>query len=199
MTKKKLTIPEKLRNRNQWVVWKYGQPKDNGKTLKIPIDPKTGELAIIDDRRTWGSFKIAIKAFVNSNLNGVGFVFSKDDEFCGIVLNNCRNKKTGEIEKWACKIIKDVGSYTEASTSGTGVKIIAEGKLPGPSKRNGKIEMYDHHRYFSISGQYLGRSPKKLRKKSNTIKIIYNIFFKEGGINADNHSSHCPQETTIRI
>lgn len=186
----KSAIPKKLRKRKQWVCWKRGQPDQNGRTPKIPIDPKTGKPAKINDFATWATFKKAHQYFKQEGLDGVGFVFTENDPYCGIDLDNCRSQKTGELEDWAKEIIKAVNSYTEISPSSTGVKIIVEGKLPGPGRRIGKIEMYDHGRYFTITGQCLDDFPKELKKKPKTIKIIYDKSFKEKATDAvtDNHS-----------
>lgn len=185
----KSVIPKKLQKRKQWVNWRYGQPEQNGRTPKVPINPKTGKSAKTNDPETWGTFIKAYKRFKKEGLDGIGFVFTKEDPYSGIDLDNCRNKKTGEIDDWAKQIIDTTKSYTEISPSGKGVKIIAEGKLPGPSKRHGKIEMYDHGRYFTITGQCLDGLPSKLKKKPKTIENIYNQLFKEKATDANNHTS----------
>jgi putative DNA primase/helicase len=185
----KSVIPKKLRKCKQWVGWKYGPQDQNGRAPKIPIDPKTGKSAKTNNSGTWGTFKKACQRYEKDDLDGIGFVFTGDDPYCGIDLDNCRNQETGKIKSWAKEIIKDVNCYTEVSPSGTGVKIILEGKLPGPSKRSGKIEMYDHDRYFTITGQCSDDLPKELKKKSTTIGKIYNRLFKEKATATDNHTA----------
>jgi primase-polymerase (primpol)-like protein len=193
MNLNKAAIPKKLRKCKQWVAWQYGPPDKNGRKPKVPINPKTGKPAKTNDPNSWGSFKKAYRRYKEDDLDGIGFVFSKSDPFCGIDLDNCRNPETGEIENWALKVIRGVNSYTEVSPSCTGIKIFAEGKLPVPGRKSGNIEMYDNGKYFTVTGQCLDGFPRELKKKPQTIKKIYNEFFKEKTTNGvtDDHTSPC--------
>jgi primase-polymerase (primpol)-like protein len=62
--------------------------------------------------------------------DGIGFVVSKEDDFCGLDLDGCRNPETGAIENWAMEVITAVESYTEVSPSETGIRIFAKAELP---------------------------------------------------------------------
>jgi putative DNA primase/helicase len=92
------SIPGELKQLPQWLCWQAKQ-KDNGKTDKIPKDPKTDRNASHSDPATWAPFDEAINRYETDNqLAGIGFVFTKDDPLCGIDLDNCRNPETLEIE-----------------------------------------------------------------------------------------------------
>ncbi len=165
----KNAIPEELITFPQWVAWK-DKKRPNGKIGKIPINPITGSFAKTSDPTTWGSFENAVEYFENNRLKGVGFVFSEDDSFVGIDLDNCISADTGEIEPHALEIINRFDSYTEISPSGKGVHIIAKGNLPFGWRKNGNVEIYDNGRYFTITGNLLDGSSKIIAARSEEIK-----------------------------
>ncbi len=144
-------VPEELRRRPQWVVWKYEER--DGKSTKVPYIAGGGGKASSTDSGTWRSFGEAVQALKAGRYDGLGFVFSSGDPFAGVDLDSCRNPETGELEEWAAKIVRDLDGYTEASPSGTGVHIIIRGKAP--NKKRGKVEAYSSGRYFTVTGRVL--------------------------------------------
>jgi primase-polymerase (primpol)-like protein len=84
--------------------------------------------------------------------DGIGFVFTADDPFVGVDLDDCRDPDTKEIEAWADEIVAELSSYTEVSPSGTGFKVFLRGRLPGGGNRKDKVELYDRGRYFAVTG-----------------------------------------------
>lgn len=143
-------IPHQLRSYPHWVCYKLinkGEPK----LAKVPYDPKTGRPAKANDPKTWGTFEQAVKVAKNGKYNGIGFEFSKEDPFCGVDLDSC--VENGVILPWAKEIIDKLNSYTEYSPSGTGVHIIVDAVIPGQACRKGNIEMYDHGRFFTMTGK----------------------------------------------
>jgi primase-polymerase (primpol)-like protein len=147
-TKLLQNIPEEMRRRPQWVVWKLEQR--DGKPTKIPYIAGGVGRASSTDSLTWRTFEEAAQALETGRYSGVGFVFSSGDPYCGIDLDKCRDPETGEIEAWAEKIVEAFGGYAEVSQSGTGVHIIVHGK--GPNKKRGKVEAYSSGRYFAMTG-----------------------------------------------
>lgn len=92
-------------------------------------------------------------------LDGIGFVFAKDDPSVGIDLDGSLDPETDELEPWAAEIVQAARTYCEVSPSGLGVKLIGRGHLPAdaPKRLRGElIEMYDSGRYFTISGHVYG-------------------------------------------
>jgi primase-polymerase (primpol)-like protein len=147
-------VPEELKDRQQWVNWKYEpNPNNPEKPKKVPINSKTGEKASVKKPDTWASFKDAVRSYKKGGVEGIGFVFTENDPYVGIDLDDCCSKKTGKIQPWAKKILNKIVSYSELSPSRTGVHIIAKGKLPGKGKKVGKIEIYDQGRYFTVTGE----------------------------------------------
>jgi len=118
-------IPAALRERRQWVCWRIVMRK--GKPDKLPFQPD-GIEAKSNDSSTWYSFADVLAAYRSSGWNGIGFVFSDDDDFAGIDLDGCRDSDTGEIAEWAKSILNETSSYCEISPSGTGFKLYGIGR-----------------------------------------------------------------------
>jgi primase-polymerase (primpol)-like protein len=126
-------IPPELKARKQWVIWRYAWLPDKQKWDKPLLQSHNGNLATHSSPKTWSDFDAAMRAyhFEGANLDGIGFVFDKDNGLVGIDLDHCRDPQTGTVEPWAQAIIDQFDTYTEISTSGTGVHLIAHGTLPG--------------------------------------------------------------------
>ena len=150
-------IPFELTDIPHWVVWK-ARRKENGKIDKPPYDPKSGNPASHSNPKTWATFKQAVNCYQNSNgtYAGIGYVFSKEDPFCGIDLDDCRDPKTGEIKPWAKDILEEFNSYSEVSPSNMGVKVFVKGNLSEGGRKQGNIEIYNKQRFFTMTGGWLG-------------------------------------------
>jgi putative DNA primase/helicase len=145
------SIPEELRVRPQWVVWKAVGDKPD----KVPHSARTGRKASSTDLLTWATFQEALKAYENGEYAGVGFVFSSADRYTGIDLDNCVDGD-GEIAGWALEIVRYFDSYTELSASGTGLHIIVRGDVP--NRRKDEVEVYSSKRFFTVTGHVVGVS-----------------------------------------
>lgn len=150
-------IPAELRERRQWVVWRYEER--DGKPTKVPYNARTGGKALSTKPATWSPFDVALQ--VRERYDGIGFVFSKDDPYVGIDLDHARDAETGEITApWAEEVLRRLDSYTEVSPSGTGLHVIVRGELPGKGIKEDRddgtrIEIYDRSRYFTCTGQHI--------------------------------------------
>ena len=145
-------IPAEMKQLNNWVCFKYAER--NGKKTKIPVDPKTGNLAKSNDPHTWGSFAQAAAVADHSGFAGVGFMLDRSP-FVGIDIDHCRDA-AGNINPQALELIHRAASYAEISPSGTGVHIIMKGEIPdGRGRRNKALEMYDRGRFFTVTGNVL--------------------------------------------
>jgi putative DNA primase/helicase len=102
----------------QWINWRYEER--DCKLTKVPLCPHTGKLARVDQPETWGSYEETLEASKKDGCGGVGFVFTEEDPYAGIDLDDIRDSQTGEIEESARKIIEQLNSYAELSPSGTG-------------------------------------------------------------------------------
>src|SRR5215203_2418690 len=164
-----------MRELSQWMDWR--SEERDGKTTKIPYSPKTGRRASTTDPKTWGSYPEAVRTRKEHGYDGLGFVFTKDDPFCGVDLDRCLDPKTGEIETWAREIIEELNSYTEVSPSGIGVHIIVRATMPEGRNRKGRFEAYSQRRYFTISGRHLEGTPRRIESRQEQLeRVVQRVF-----------------------
>jgi len=168
-------IPVCLRQRCQWVCWKLELRK--GKSTKVPYDAKTGRMASTTDPTTWASFEDAIVAWrKNEGYAGIGYVFAADDPYCGVDLDDCIDER-GQIKPWGQREISALDSYSEVSPSGGGVKVIAQASKPGElckkAYEDGLVEMYDHSRFFTVTGRRLENVSANVEERQPQIDALY--------------------------
>ncbi len=164
-------IPEELKERNQWILWRLEERK--GKNTKIPYQIN-GTQAQVNNRDTWNSFDKVISVWNEhgKEYNGIGFVFTKNDPYIGIDLDHVIND--GKIEDKAHDVLNAVKGYAEYSPSRTGFHIIVKGKLHSKGKRKGFIEMYAEGRYFTVTGNVYRKS--EISDQQNGIDYVYNKY-----------------------
>src|SRR5918997_102986 len=122
-------IPDELKVRPQWVVWKAVWRSEGEKIDKVPYSADSRRKASSTDLLTWSTFENACETLESGEYSGLGFVFSSGDPYTGIDLDGCVGPQTGEILPWAKKVIAYLDSYTELSPTGTGVHIIVRGEV----------------------------------------------------------------------
>lgn len=174
-------IPKVLTSRDQWVVWR--SEERGGKPTKVPYNARTGQLAESDNPATWASYTVALAA--GAAYDGIGYVFSADDPFTGIDLDDCLDGEA--IAPWADAQLTALNSYSEISPSGTGIKIWVEGKLPGSAKPRknkippevippelpGSIEMYSERRFFTVTGWHVENTPTTIQHANGALTKLY--------------------------
>ena len=166
-----------LRDLRQWVCWRSEARERAGKWTKVPYSPSTGARSSTDDPATWDTLAEARKAAREGNYNGIGFVFTDEDPFCGVDLDNCLAPDTGEVEPWAMEIVEDLSSYTEISPSGTGLHVLVRATLPEGGNRKGRVEMYDRSRFFTITGRRLSGTSHLVEDRQEQIEALHAHFF----------------------
>lgn len=107
------TIPGELKARSQWVVWRLELREGELKPTKVPCCA-VNRLASSTDPATWSSFEAAWALYVRGGFDGVGYVFSPDDPYCGIDLD----PELPESDRQT--ILQRFKSYCELSPSGQG-------------------------------------------------------------------------------
>jgi putative DNA primase/helicase len=168
------TIPLELRERRQWVTWKFEQR--DGKLTKPPLRPDASNYASADDPTTWGSFEEALATVEQGKARGVGFVFTADDPYVGVDLDACR-KAEAQLEPDAAAIILRLDSYTEWSVSEKGVHVLLRGRLPGPRRRKGRFEAYESGRYFAMTGEIVRGCPETIEERQAELEQVYKAVF----------------------
>jgi putative DNA primase/helicase len=125
--------------------------------------------------------------------HGIGFVFTPEDDLCGVDLDGCLDPETGKIESWAQEIIEELDSYTEISPSGTGVHILLRGKLPEGRNRKGRFEAYDRSRYFTMTGKHLAGTPRAIGSRQEELRRVVERMFGEPSANGQRGPATAPE------
>src|SRR5215211_7390675 len=166
-----------IRDRRQWLCWRTEER--DGEPTKVPYDPSTGEKASSTKPNTWTSYEKAVSVCKDDGYEGIGFVFTPEDDLCGVDLDKCLNPETGEIEGWAQEVIGELDSYTEISPSGRGIHILVRGSLPAGRNRKGPFEAYDRGRYFTITGRHLAGTPQSIESRQEPLERVAKRVFGE--------------------
>src|SRR5215207_2016160 len=170
-----------MQDLRQWLCWR--SVERNGKPTKIPYSPLTGQRASSTTPGTWAGYEEAVRACKEHGYGGIGFVFTSEDDLCGVDLDGCLNADTGEIEPWARIIIEELDSYTEISPSGTGVHVLVRATLPEGRNRKGRFETYDRNRYFTVTGKHLAGTPQTIEGRQEELRAVVGRVFGEESTN----------------
>jgi primase-polymerase (primpol)-like protein len=122
------------------------------------VDVHTGGLARADDPATWARFGEAVAGARRRRLAGVGVVLTPDLGIVGVDLDKCRDPESGVIEAWALEVVRRLGTWTQVSPSGTGLRLFLKGRLPAgllgagqQGRRTGRIEVYQGGHYLTLT------------------------------------------------
>ena len=185
-------VPQELKERRQWVMWRWAKREDEDKPTKPPYKPTSRFLnrqkAKNNDPYTWTDFQSVCKPRLSDTpcfgvlpedyddrgtecgcvFSGIGYVFSEDDPYCGIDLDDCLYRDENgkiQIKPWAQPIIDMLTpvAYAEVSPSGNGIKFWTRATLPEGIRHKAyivigadAIEAYDRLRYFTVTGRGKG-------------------------------------------
>jgi len=171
------SIPAELRQCPQWVAWDF-----NAKDKKVPINPRTGGNASVDIPSTWTNFGAAYR-YAQKHGCGIGFVFTENDPYCGIDLDDCRDPARGTITVETWERIAALDSYTEVSPSGTGLKVFLKAKLDR-ARESATVEVYDQGRFFTVTGQHLQGTPETIEERQAQVDALIAEVFGTNGHSA---------------
>ena len=141
----------------QFIIYLLTQSKSRpGKMDKLPINWRTGKVANAHDSKIWLSAEEAItKAKEFGSMAGVGFVFTKNDPFFFLDIDDCLLPDNATWSQLALTLITTfAGAAVEVSSSGKGLHIIGSGTVPSHCCRNGdeKLELYTSGRFVALTG-----------------------------------------------
>ncbi|WP_263701482.1 phage/plasmid primase, P4 family [Bacillus thuringiensis] len=174
-------IPAELKALPQWILWKF--ETRNNKQTKVPYQVD-GEMARANDRRTWSTFATAVKFYLEGDYDGIGFVFSRQDNYIGIDIDKC--VVDGKTNAFATEIIDTLDSYTEFSPSGKGIHIIIKGNLPqsvlGTGRKNTKhgLEIYSYGRFFTFTGNR--ENSNDVYERTDELAEVFEKYFDDSDI-----------------
>ena len=117
-----VNIPRTLKSSCSFCVWR--KEKRNGKAIKIPYDPKTGQMAKTNDPSTFSDFATAMKVYAlgvgKKGWDGIGFRVSEG--IGAIDIDHCI-RPDGSLNDVAASILSFLkNAYFEKSPSGTGLR-----------------------------------------------------------------------------
>jgi hypothetical protein len=187
-------IPAVLKARPQWVLWRGADrvDKDTGIIVgieKVPINPHTLYGGSTTDSDDWGTFDkcvaalpLALEEWEHEDPSayrggGIGYVFTSDDPYTGVDLDHCRDPHTGVIADWAQTWIDTLNSYTQGSVSGTGVHSIVEATLPPGRRQSGNYQMWDHSRFFAMTGWHIAGTPPIIEPRQIPLTALWCTLF----------------------
>jgi hypothetical protein len=175
-----IIVPNDLTELDQWVLWRYEER--NRRATKVPY--LVGRRRASTTDRSTASFDNVINEWRSSPnwYSSLGFVFSADDPFCGIDLDDSLDPR-GNPKPWAQGIVDRFSdTYMEVSPSGKGLKIWLRGKvaanLGGVSAGDGQIEIYDHARYFAVTGRRFRGAPLEIEDHAADLGVLYDLLTK---------------------
>lgn len=141
-------------------------------------------MAQANNRRTWSTFATAVKFYLEGDYDGIGFVFSRQDNYIGIDIDKC--VVDGKTNTLATEVIDTLDSYTEFSPSKNGIHIIIKGNLPqsvlGTGRKNTKhgLEIYSYGRYFSFTGNR--ENSNDVYERTDELAEVFEKYFDDSDI-----------------
>lgn len=175
-----MSYPQELMERKQWVNWRFIPDKDGGKDKKMPFNPISGKGAASNNPATWTDYATAADALERYGFTGLGFMFTKDDDLVGVDVDHCYDPATKTFNDTAKAIIAKQPTYMEFSPSGTGIHLFFKGTIPGTGNKNTKtgVEMYEHTRYFTMTGKKLDGATDTIAEDGGTLKWIHETYIR---------------------
>jgi putative DNA primase/helicase len=190
-------IPALLKERAQWVLWRYVWNPDKkrkdgsgemGEWDKPPFNAHTGGYASSADARTWATFDEVLDAYRRGTWDGIGFLSLPEDYLGTIDLDDCIS--AGVVKPWAAQIVDRLSTYSERSPSGTGLRIVCKGRKPDRKRSkktlpDGAIEIYDGltaagkpgGRYLTFTGHCLTNVPTTVEDRQDEFAEVYRETF----------------------
>ena len=95
----------------------------NGATIRVAIDPRTGQPAGVDDPGAWATHDEAQAWVTTHDGAGVAIMLGPvgDTIIAGLDLHACRDTKTGNVAPWAQAVVSRLQTCTEISPSEAGI------------------------------------------------------------------------------
>ncbi len=175
-------VPEEMKQHKCWVCWT--KEKRDGKTTKVPKNPRTNGNALPTLSATWSTFKEAETYYTGhpQTIEGVGYVFTESNGVVGIDIDHCVDGKHIICDKIQ-ELVDRCPSYVELSPSGTGVHMYVKGKWKEPGGRKNNrlgngiaIEVYPKARFFTVTGNAFG-AVRPLAEGQELLDSIYDQYF----------------------
>lgn len=165
---------EPLKALRQWIVVML-VPLANGKTTKLPVDYRTGNVCDAHSPAVWTDYSTAATLASRWGAGaGTGFVLTAADPFWCLDVDNCRTA-TGLSDLATSLVAALPDTVVEVSQSGHGLHIWGSGPVPPHSSKNVPlgIELYTESR-FILTGSDAGGD---MTRPCPTIAAIAACYF----------------------
>lgn len=168
-------IPTELRERKQWVLWRYLPPVDGkDKWRKVPYQT-SGVKAATNAPATWNDFADVLATFEGSDFDGIGYVFSATDPYVGIDWDHAYDE---DISPTVLPWLRDLNTYCELSTSGTGIHALLKARYPfDRGRKSQQVEIYKAKRFFCMTGRRFDTLPAEPRERQETFDRLVAYYF----------------------
>ncbi len=152
------SIPAELREHARWAPWRAQWNEKRQKWDKIPCQANGYGLSTAKPER-WLTYTAALAALRArpDHFAGIGYCMTGPHGLVGTDMDGCVNAD-GSIEPWAQEVVAALGSYTELSPSGRGLRIFSLGEVPEDwTNHDIGIEVYAGHepRFLTVTGEAL--------------------------------------------
>lgn len=159
-------VPAAMRDRAQWLLWKFKPNGEGKKPRKMPHyisgALRQGQQGSDADRAALCGFDAALAQLATGRYEGLGFAFLPGDGLIGIDIDGAIDTETGEVSERCAAIIAACASYTELSPSGTGVHIIVEGETHTFKDNSIGLEVFCGSQFFTVSGRRWAGTPDQV-------------------------------------
>jgi hypothetical protein len=152
-----IRLPDELERLDQYM-HVFGTD-ENGAQIKRPRIPGTPFFGSKTDPEHWRSFGAVLDAIRRHG--GLHYlIVTPDDPYALIDFDKCRDPLMGELTPWARGYLDQLGTYSEVSTSGTGVRAVVKSdrhfKSGKAAKTDGRaVEVYAHGHGCIMTGRTL--------------------------------------------
>lgn len=182
-------VPRELLPLQRWVAWKYETTASSDKPTKIPYF-QFGRKASSIDPKTWLSFDRAVSLYNAGGFDGVMFVVTKHDEYCGIDIDDCIDG-TGIVSQNALRWVASLDSYTEITPSNAGLRVLVKAAKLGDRAKSTAlhVEIYEHSRFFTVTGNHFADTPSTINSRQSATDDLYRELFPKIAV-------HSPQQHT---
>lgn len=154
--------PAAIRERDQWVCWRYVQTARSTKPAKIPISAASGRGINPLKKENWVTFESAFRVATQPNVTGIGFVLVAekniffDNSYYYLVAIDLDNVIENGLLEEARRLWITLGkTYLELSPSRKGLRmlVLTESMPLAQGNAGGGRELYFDKRFVSITGQ----------------------------------------------
>ena len=192
-------IPSSLLSMQRWVLWKMEWGEEQQKWLKMPYSPETHrkyKRANLSECHNLAGAKKCLEIHgKREGFSGVGLSAMLEDGLTYLDFDRCLDDSGAIISPRLEKFIRDLGSYTEISPSGRGLRVIV--KTPSSLGRINKphgvtergtpsdcsyfeaegVEIWNDGKYATITGQRFLPELNEVKANDKVMGEFLEVFY----------------------